>query len=81
MASKQTGEAVKDGYGFGWSTGGNKFGHGGAYATNMEIDRSNGLISVWMVQHAGFPGEGSKSIDTFRQAAHQLFDSQLNWAK
>ena len=34
------------------------FGHGGAYATNMTIDPSAGLISVFLVQHAGFPGNG-----------------------
>src|SRR5437763_15178588 len=38
MTSKQTGDALKDGYGLGWSTGGGSFGHGGAYATNMTID-------------------------------------------
>jgi CubicO group peptidase (beta-lactamase class C family) len=73
MTSKQTGEAVKDGYGFGWSTTGSTFGHGGAYATNMEIDKSRGLITVWMVQHAGFPGNGGQALAAFRKAAYQTF--------
>jgi CubicO group peptidase (beta-lactamase class C family) len=73
MTSKQTGEAVKDGYGFGWSTTGSTFGHGGAYATNMEIDKSRGLITVWMVQHAGFPGNGSQALAVFRKTAYQMF--------
>ena len=30
-----------------------RFGHGGAYATNMTIDPKRGLITVFMVQHAG----------------------------
>ncbi len=76
MTSKQTGEAVKDGYGFGWSAGAKVCGHGGAYATNMEIDKENGLIAVWMVQHAGFPGAGGTSVEAFKQAAHRIFDTQ-----
>ncbi len=56
MTSKQTGPAVKDGYGLGWATGDNWCGHGGAFSTNMTLDRQHGLIFVWLVQHAGFPG-------------------------
>lgn len=55
MTRNQTGDANKEGYGLGWSTGGDKFGHGGAYATGMTIDLKRGLITVFMVQHAGFP--------------------------
>jgi hypothetical protein len=35
----------------------------------MRIDIKRGLILVWMVQHAGFPGEGAKSLEAFKQAA------------
>lgn len=73
MTRKQTAEAIKDGYGFGWGTNGKTFGHGGAYATNMEIDTQRGLITVWMVQHAGFPGKGNEALRAFRQAAHSTF--------
>ena len=73
MTSKQTGDAVKEGYGFGWSTNGSTFGHGGAYATNMTIDAKRGLITIWMVQHAGFPGDGGKSQDAFQKAALERF--------
>jgi CubicO group peptidase (beta-lactamase class C family) len=72
MTSKQTGDALKEGYGLGWTTGGASFGHGGAYATNMTIDPKTGLIMVWMVQHAGFPGDGNKSQAAFRKAAEQF---------
>ncbi len=72
MTTKQTGEGLKDQYGLGWSTGGT-FGHGGAYATNMTIDPKRGLITVFMVQHAGFPGDGGKSQGAFRDAANNLF--------
>jgi CubicO group peptidase (beta-lactamase class C family) len=69
MTRKQTGPDIKDGYGLGFSTGTDGCGHGGAYATNMTIDRQRGLILVWMVQHAGYPGKGNQSQDAFKQAA------------
>lgn len=73
MTSKQTGEALKEGYGLGWSTGGGTFGHGGAYATNMTINPRRGLVLVFMVQHAGFPGDGGKSQAAFQRAAEERF--------
>jgi CubicO group peptidase (beta-lactamase class C family) len=73
MTSKQTPAALKDPYGLGWTTGGGEFGHGGAYATNMTIDTKHGLITVFMVQHAGFPGDGGKAQGAFRKAALDLF--------
>jgi len=73
MTSKQTPEAITTKYGFGWSTGDGEFGHGGAYATNMTIDTQHGLVFIWMVQHADFPGDGAKSRDAFMQAAKAAF--------
>jgi CubicO group peptidase (beta-lactamase class C family) len=73
MTSKQTPEAITTSYGFGWSAGKGEFGHGGAYATNMTIDTQHGLVFIWMVQHADFPGDGAKSKDAFMQAAKAAF--------
>jgi CubicO group peptidase (beta-lactamase class C family) len=73
MTSKQTGGAVKESYGFGWSVGADTTGHGGAESTNMEINRKHGLVFVWMVQHSGFPNDGGKSRDAFMQAAMAQF--------
>jgi CubicO group peptidase (beta-lactamase class C family) len=73
MTKKQTGAGIKTGYGLGWATGGGNFGHGGAYATNMNIDDGRGLITVFMVQHAGFPGKGGQSQVAFRRAAEKLY--------
>jgi CubicO group peptidase (beta-lactamase class C family) len=73
MTTKQTAEALKDGYGLGWSTGGGNFGHGGAFATNMNIDSNRGLITVYCVQHNGFPGDGGKAQGAFRHAAEKIF--------
>jgi CubicO group peptidase (beta-lactamase class C family) len=75
MTSKQTGPGIKQGYGLGWATGGATFGHGGAYATNMTIDSKRGVITVFMVQHAGFPGDGGKSQAAFRKAAEESVES------
>jgi len=69
MTSKQTGAAVQESYGFGWSVGPGWAGHGGAEATHMQIDWQHGLILIFMVQHNGFPNNGGKSRDAFKQAA------------
>ena len=62
------------GYGLGWATKpGGVFGHGGAYSTDMSIDPSHGLATVWLVQHASYPGNGNKSQDAFEQTVSKLF--------
>ena len=74
MTKKQTGD-LPDEYGLGWSTGGagpDWFGHGGAYSTDMNINAQRGLITVWMVHHAGFPGNGGEALGKFRQAANAM---------
>jgi CubicO group peptidase (beta-lactamase class C family) len=73
MTKKQTPEGVKDNYGLGWSVGPGTFGHGGAYATNMTVNTKRELVAVFMVQHAGFPGEGAKSLGAFFKTAEELY--------
>ncbi len=73
LVQKQTPPNLRDNYGLGFSVGPNHFGHGGAYSTNSSADSKSGLILVWLVQHAGFPGEGGKSHDAFRKEAQLLF--------
>jgi CubicO group peptidase (beta-lactamase class C family) len=75
ICATAAGEAVKEGYGLGWSVGGDTFGHGGALSTNMTVDTKRGLITVFLVQHAGFPGDGAKSQAEFRKAAEEKFGS------
>lgn len=72
MTTKQTGGAVKDDYGLGLSIAGTTFGHRGAYSTNMTVDSKRGLITIFMVQHAGFAGDGAKSHGAFQKAANEL---------
>jgi CubicO group peptidase (beta-lactamase class C family) len=76
MTTKQTGPDIKVGYGLGWTTGGGSFGHGGAYSTNMTVDTKRGLILVYMVQHAGFPGDGGRAQGVFRKAAEERFSKR-----
>jgi CubicO group peptidase (beta-lactamase class C family) len=90
MTSTQTGKLVdgrkgEAGYGLGWSTSRQAqsansavipgpCGHGGAYATHMGIDPERGLITVYLVQHAGFPGvDGGKIQDAYNKAAVAAF--------
>ena len=73
MTSKQTGDALKDGYGFGFSTGGTTFGHGGAHSTNMTVDTQTGLVTVWMVQHAGYAGDGGNAQGAFNKTVQSAF--------
>jgi CubicO group peptidase (beta-lactamase class C family) len=48
-------------------------GHGGAYATNVSINPDNKLVMVYMVQHAGFPGDGGKARGVFEKAAAEKY--------
>ena len=75
------------GYGFGWiihrvhpagdPTGPGTFGAGGAYNTQMGIDPAHNLISVLLVQQAGFP-ESIRGLlrTTFTTAAEEVFGHQ-----
>lgn len=73
LTKKQTPDALKDNYGLGFAVGNGTFGHGGAYATNMTVDTKRGLVTVWLVQHAGFPNNGGQSGGAFVDAATAKF--------
>jgi CubicO group peptidase (beta-lactamase class C family) len=64
-------------FGLGFSVGDRSFGHGGAYSTNTIADTERGLILVWLVQHAGFPGEGGKAQGVFKKAAIDTFTGSV----
>jgi len=76
MTSTQTRD-LPEAYGFGWSTDrkpGSSFGHGGAYSTNMQIDPQHQLITIFMVQHAGYPSpDGDKILPAFKEAVIRTF--------
>ena len=73
LSKRQTPANLKESYGLGCAVNGDSFGHGGAFATNMNIDRAKGLVTVWLVQHAGFPGDGKSAQGAFRKAAETEF--------
>ena len=73
LTRRQTPSDLKYSYGLGFEVDSATFGHGGAYSTSTTADAERGLILVWLVQHAGFPGEGGKSREQFRKAALQAF--------
>lgn len=75
MTSRQTVPGLKESYGFGLQVGPDNFGHGGAYATNMTVDLKNGLVTVFMVQHAGFPGKGKDAQGVFKTTAIKAYAS------
>lgn len=73
MTTRQTPESIPQSYGVGWSTG-NTFGHGGALSTNMTIDPKQGLITIFLVQHAGWPSEANGKVQpAFVNAANSAF--------
>src|SRR5262249_7769318 len=69
LTKRQTPNTVNESYGLGFAVGDDWFGHGGAHATNMEVRPAQGLVVVWMVQHAGFPADGDKAHGAFKQWA------------
>jgi CubicO group peptidase (beta-lactamase class C family) len=66
ISKRQTPEAVTNAYGLGFAIGPDWFGHGGAHATNLEIRPDKPLAFVWMVQHAGFLGEGKEAQGVYK---------------
>ena len=73
MTRRETPMTVNDSYGFGLRLGSDWFGHSGAYSTGMEIRPQQGLILIWMVQHNGFPGDGKKAQEVFKNWAKERF--------
>ena len=76
LTTRQTPESMKNSYGLGFVVTDTTFGHAGAYATNSFADRERGLILIWLVQHARFPGEGKNAQTAFREAALKAYGSK-----
>jgi CubicO group peptidase (beta-lactamase class C family) len=75
MPRRQTAPELRESYRFGLLAGPGSFGHGGAFATNMTIDAEHGIITLFMVQHAGFPGNGKENSGVFKAAAVKASDA------
>jgi CubicO group peptidase (beta-lactamase class C family)/enterochelin esterase-like enzyme len=76
LTRKQTGPLVSVGYGLGFEVTDSTYGHGGAYSTNITVDKKHELVMVYMVQHAGFPGRGNDASTVFRRAAVEQYGSK-----
>jgi len=74
MTRKQTGPLVEKSYGFGWDTAQDKYWHGGAFKTHMEIDRKRGLITVFLIHLTGdwAHEDGKKTWPTLSAAGAKL---------
>ena len=70
MTGRQAG-ALDAAYGLGWQTPApGLFGHGGAYGTDLAIDRPHGLITILLAQHDGYAnGDGGRILPAFKAAA------------
>lgn len=75
LTSDQTPEIVKNNYGLGFKVTDTTFGHAGAYGTDTTAFVDKGLITIWLVQHAAFPGKGKEAQGAFRSAALEAFSS------
>lgn len=72
MTENQTGLA--DGaHGFGFDVKGVMVGKGGSHGTKTRIDRKTGLITIYLIQHAAFSGQGKDALPAFQNAATAMF--------
>ena len=76
LTSRQTPQELKESYGLGLNVGPDFFGHGGAQATGMEVRTKDGIVTVWMVQHQGFPGKGVNAQGEFKKWAVKEFGAK-----
>jgi CubicO group peptidase (beta-lactamase class C family) len=61
-------------YGLGWFLGpAGVFGHPGAYSNDIRVDPVHGIATAWLVQHAGYPGQGAKSKEAFEEVVETLY--------
>jgi len=74
MSRRQTPGELAESYGLGWWTPDQTFDHGGAYATHLWLDPRKQLVTVLLMQHAGFPNpeDGQKIEGAFKEAAERM---------
>ena len=69
---RQTPAGVKESYGLGFTVGQGEFGHGGALGTETSVDTTTGLVTVFLIQQAGFIGDGARIRTDFKTEARRL---------
>ncbi len=78
--SDQSGEA-RSNYGFGFGSDGKSFTHGGAFGTNSRYDMERGIVTVYLVQHAGWTGNGKDILGKFQAAAIEAYGAKVGAPK
>jgi CubicO group peptidase (beta-lactamase class C family) len=73
MTTRQTDPAWAEGYGLGWGTGDGWFGHGGALATNMEIEPGRGLITIRLLQGLAAGEAGAELFTAIKERLQTAF--------
>jgi CubicO group peptidase (beta-lactamase class C family) len=73
MTRRQTAEGLSESYGLGWIVGDVWFRHGGAMSTIMIVDVQLGLIRVYLVQHAGYLGDGVQGVTVFNELVEREY--------
>lgn len=69
MTRRHTPRSFEKSYGLGWAAEKAFFGHGGALGSQMRIHPRQGLVTVFLFQHAGCLGEGDRAFAAFEEAA------------
>jgi CubicO group peptidase (beta-lactamase class C family) len=69
---RQTPAGVKESYGLGFTVGQGEFGHGGALGTETSVDTTTGLVTVFLIQQAGFIGDGARIRTDFKTEARRM---------
>ncbi|MDR1144927.1 MAG: beta-lactamase family protein [Verrucomicrobiales bacterium] len=72
LGKKQTGDAVKNGYGLGWACSDNSMGHSGSHGTNTTVYKNTGKMVLWLVQQTNLP-KANEAKAAFERAADQDF--------
>lgn len=73
MTKKQTSASLSESYGVGWAGNSESSGHGGALSTNLNVNFKDKLVTVYLVQHAGYGGTDGDSIQpAFQKAARKI---------
>jgi CubicO group peptidase (beta-lactamase class C family)/GNAT superfamily N-acetyltransferase len=69
MTSRQTPPEIEARHGLGWVVSDDNVGHGGALSTYMSIYPALNRLVVYLVQHAGYPGNGGEALAAFQSVA------------
>ena len=73
LTRRQTPAGLKESYGLGFTVGQGEFGHGGALGTETSVDLTSGLVTIFLIQQAGFAGDGARIRTDFKLEARRRY--------